>query len=296
VSRPWIVALVQSPPADGSDPVGDLAEAVARLLADEPRVQMVVYPEIHLYGGADRAEDATGWFDSAAESLDGPTVTALGRIAAEHRIWLVPGSVPERAGGTIYNTALVFGPDGSLVTSYRKVFPWRPYETWTPGTEWVTFDVPDVGRFGLSICYDSWFPESTRQLGWLGAEVVLNIVKTVAADRAQELVLARANAIVNQLYFLSVNAAGPVGTGRSTYIDPNGDVLAELPDDQPATTVLELDLDRVREIRDHGTAGLNRLWNQLRPEDAPIPLPAYRGSMTPGRWNPDPVPPEPNPD
>ena len=284
MARPWVLALIQSAPATGLDPVGDLAKEVAQLLVDEPRVQMVVYPEIHLFGGSDLAEDANTWLAEAAEPLDGPRIAALARIAADHGVWLVPGSVPEVADGKIYNTAVVFDSRGKLVASYRKVFPWRPYEAWSPGAEWIIFDVPDVGRFGLSICYDSWFPESTRQLGWLGAEVVLNLVKTVGPDRAHELVLARANAIVNQVYFLSLNAAGPVGAGRSVYVDPDGDVLAELPADS-AVTVLELDLDRVSEIRDHGTAGLNRIWNQLRPDDAPIPLPAYNGAMTPGHWN-----------
>ena len=286
MARPWVIALVQSPPATGSDPVADLAAEVARLMADEPRLQMIVYPEIHLFGGSDEAPDANDWLAEVAEPLDGPRVAALGRIAAQHGIWLIPGSVPEAADGAIFNTAVVLDPAGRLVASYRKVFPWRPYEAWTPGSEWVTFDVPDAGRFGLSICYDSWFPESTRQLGWLGAEVVLNVVKTVGADRAQELVLARANAIVNQVYFLSLNAGGPVGAGRSIYVDPDGDVLAEVADAEPTVTILELDLDRVSQIRDHGTAGLNRVWNQFRPDDRPIPLPAYDGAMTPDRWNP----------
>lgn len=282
--RPWVVALVQASPATGSDPVRDLADGVARVCADRPDVAMVVYPEIHLAGACDLAEQPNAWLAEAAEPLTGPRVAALAEVARAHRVWLVPGSVPEADGDRVHNTALVLDPDGRLVASYRKIFPWRPYETWAPGERWVVFDVPGVGRFGLSICYDSWFPESTRQLGWLGAEVVLNLVKTVGPDRAQELVLARANAITNQLYFLSLNAAGPVGVGRSIYVDPEGDVLAECPDAEPTTTVIELDLDRVVETRDHGTAGLNRLWHQLRPDDAPISLPAYGGSLDPHRW------------
>lgn len=264
----------------------ELAGEVAQLLTDEPRIRMVVYPEIHLFGGSDLAEDANVWLAAAAEPLGGPRTAALAEIATRHRIWLVPGTLPEAADGKVYNTAVVFDPTGTMAAAYRKVFPWRPYEAWTPGTEWVTFDVPEAGRFGLSICYDSWFPESTRQLGWLGAEVVLNLVKTVGPDRAQELVLARANAIVNQVYFLSLNAAGPIGAGQSTYVDPDGDVVVQVPDAQPTVTVLELDLDRVRQVRDRGTAGLNRVWNQFRPDDAPIPLPAYDGSIRPDRWNP----------
>jgi predicted amidohydrolase len=281
------VALIQSAPLTGPDVIGALAADVGHLLQDETGVQMVVYPEIHLCGDADHAEDANDWLAHAAEPLDGPRVHALAAVAAEHRVWLVPGSVPELgADGRVYNTAVVLDPTGRLVSSYRKVFPWRPYEQWAVGTTFVTFDVPTVGRFGLSICYDSWFPESTRQLAWLGAEVVLNIVKTVGADRAQELVLARANAIVNQVYFLSLNAAGPVGAGHSIHVDPNGDVLTHVDHVGPALRVLDLDLDRVTQVRTQGTVGLNRPWAQLRSDDPPIPLPAYGGAMTPGHWDP----------
>ena len=288
MTRRWTLALVQSPPATGSDPVGELAAEVARLRAADPRISMVVYPEIHLFGGSDLAADANTWLAEVAEPLGGPRIAALARIASSNNVWLVPGSVPERDGAAVYNTAVVFAPDGRLVASYRKVFPWRPYEAWTPGAEWVTFDVPEIGRFGLSICYDSWFPETTRQLGWLGAEVVLNLVKTVGADRAQELVLARANAIVNQLFFLSLNAAGPVGAGRSSYVDPDGEVIDEVPDAAPAVTILEIDLDRVRQVREQGSAGLTGPWHQFRPDDPPVYLPAYDGAMTPGRWTPSP--------
>ena len=78
----------------------------------------------------------------------------------------------------------------------------------------------------MSICYDAWFPESTRSVAWLGAEFVVNVVKTIGADRKQERVLAQANAIVNQVFMLSVNAAGPIGTGGSIVCDPEGTVIA----------------------------------------------------------------------
>ncbi|HEU4547311.1 MAG TPA: carbon-nitrogen hydrolase family protein [Microlunatus sp.] len=287
MDRPWVVALVQSPPLTGADPVGTLATEISALCRERPDVSMIVYPEIHLFGGSDLAPDPNAWLADAAEPLDGPRATALAEIAAAHGIWLVPGSLSERDGDAIYNTAVVFAPDGRLVAAYRKVFPWRPYEAWAPGADWVTFDVPEIGRFGLSICFDSWFPESTRQLGWLGADIILNLVKTVGEDRAQEVVLAQANAIVNQVYFLSVNAAGPVGAGRSVYVDPDGRVIAECPDAAPAVTIVEIDPDKVREVREHGTVGLNRLGNQIWAGDTPIRLPAYDGTMDPLRRAPD---------
>jgi predicted amidohydrolase len=290
MASPWIVALVQAAPATGDDPIAELAAEIAALCAGRPDVSMVVYPEIHLFGGSDLAADANDWLAGAAEPIDGPRVRALAEIAATHSIWLVPGSLAERDGDAIHNTAVVFAPDGRLVAAYRKVFPWRPYEAWAPGADWVTFDVPEIGRFGLSICFDSWFPESTRQLSWLGADIVLNLVKTTGDDRLQELVLAQANAIVNQVYFLSVNAAGPVGSGRSIYVDPDGHVLAERPDAEPAITFVEIDPDTVLHVREHGTVGLSRLQNQIWPGDAPIRLPAYDGTMTPLRRAPGPGP------
>lgn len=281
------MALVQAAPATGIDPVQELDEELGRILAEHERVRMVVYPEIHLFGAADEAEDAGAWLQTAAEPLDGPRVRALAQLAAKHRVWLLPGSLPELGDdGLVYNTAVVFDPDGRVAASYRKIFPWRPYETWACGTEFVVFDIAEVGRFGLSICYDSWFPESTRQLGWLGAEVVVNIVRTTGEDRRLELVLAQANAIVNQVYFLSLNTAAPVGWGHSLYVNPDGSILEHVDRGDPAVTVLDLDLDRVTRVRTEGTAGLNRLWEQLRDDDVAIALPAYGGSMTPGRWNP----------
>ncbi len=74
-----------------------------------------------------------------------------------------------------------------------------------------TFDIPEVGRIGLAICYDGSFPETFRQLAWMGAEVVLQVNLTATSDREQELVMARANAIFNQLYVVSLNASRPRG-------------------------------------------------------------------------------------
>ena len=91
-----------------------------------------------------------------------------------------------------------------------------------PGDTFTVFDIPGVGRFGLIICFDAWFPEVTRTLAWMGAEVILQPTLTKTIDREQELVLARANAIVNQVYVVSPNYGGLFGTGRSVIVDPEG--------------------------------------------------------------------------
>jgi formamidase len=185
----------------------------------------------------------------------------------------MPGSVYERgADGRVHNTCLVFAPDGNLAARYRKVFPWQPRETSAPGDAFVTFDIPEVGRVGLSICYDGSFPETCRQLAWMGAEVVLQPTLTTTSDRYQELVMARANAIFNQFYVVSLNAGSPAGLGRSVIVDPEGLVRLEAGDgDEVLTDVL--DLDAVTRVREYGTAGVSRLWEQAqRSLSPPFPL------------------------
>lgn len=286
MGRTLSVALAQYPPVTGAQPIGQFEDQAAAICADNPGIDLLVFPEIHLFGDCDLASDPNQWLHAAAEPLTGPRVQALSEVAAGLGVWLIPGSVPELAAGGVYNTQLVFDPTGRPIASYRKVFPWRPYETWSAGNEFTVFDIPDTGRGGLSICYDAWFPESTRSVAWMGAEFVVNVVKTVGADRRQERVLAQANAIVNQVYMLSLNAAGPVGTGGSLVCDPEGTVVADLPGAEPGVLSAVLDLDAVTRVREHGTAGYNRMWSQWTPEDSPIELPIYGGRIDPANWQP----------
>ncbi|MFJ6749379.1 MULTISPECIES: carbon-nitrogen hydrolase family protein [unclassified Streptomyces] len=287
MSRPLPVALVQAPPRPAAAPVSGaagFAGEVEAVLRQHPQTRLAVFPELHLCG-VDPAEDSEPQLQDAAQPLSGRRVTELAELAGDLGIWLVPGSVCERGpGGELFNTAPVFSPEGKLVASYRKIFPWRPREPYAPGDRFVVVDLPGTGRIGLSICYDAWFPEVARHLAWMGAEVIVNPVLTSTADRAQELVLARANAIVNQVFVVSVNTAGPVGTGRSLVVDPEGLVRTEAPGD--GTTVLTdvLDLDHVTRVRTYGTAGLSRMWDQFADTDAPLELPLYDGRIDPRRW------------
>lgn len=296
-ARGVMVGLAQRAPL----PIGDSLEPfrvdVAATLEKHPEIGMLVYPEMHLHdaGHLPEAERAAA-LEAAAVPLDDPFVAALGEIAAAHGIWLVPGSIGERSDEGYFNTELLFDPRGTLRARYRKMFPWRPFEPHRPGTEFVVTDLaaespllaaesPHLGAVGLSNCYDAWFPEHTRQLAWLGADLVVNVVKTTSHDREQELVLARANAIVNQVYVLSVNCAAPAGRGRSIAVDPEGWVLGEagLGED---TLVVHYDPERVARVRRTGTGGTNRLWEQFSPDDEPVPLPMYGGRIDPARWAP----------
>jgi predicted amidohydrolase len=290
------VAAVQEAPLSVTGlPVFGRHDTVAAFEADVRLVRsqisgpaMLVYPEFHLFGSEDSpAEDREGLLRAAAEPLDSDLTAGLAELARDVDAWLIPGSVCELGtNGEVFNTALVFSPDGNLAGSYRKIFPWRPFEWSTPGDRMVTVDMPHIGRVGLSICYDAWFPEVSRHLAWMGAELIVNIVKTTTPDRPHELVLARANSIINQVFTVSVNTAGPVGRGCSIVVDPEGAVLQETQD--ATTTVLyqALDLASVYRVREVGTAGTNRMWAQFLPTDPPVELPLYAGRIDPHRWAP----------
>ncbi len=286
VSRLLPVLIAQVPSRDPSDAVTGLRTELLELLDDFPATRMVVYPEYHTCRVSGGPAERERQYRACAEPLSGPRLTALRAVAREAGVWLVPGTVIERGpADELFNTAVAIGPDGEVAATYRKIFPWRPFEPFTPGRQFVVFDVPGLGRFGLCICYDLWFPEVIRQLAWLGAEVVLCPTQTSTRDREQELVLARAAAIQNQVYVVSANAADPAGTGRSIVADPEGLVRLQAPSEVPSLLTDVIDLDAVTRVREFGTCGLNRMWSQFTSDDLPIPLPLYEGSIAPGRWD-----------
>ncbi|MCA1981925.1 carbon-nitrogen hydrolase family protein [Nocardioides nematodiphilus] len=282
------IAAAQVPALPMGTDLAVFEEQALAILRRAPGANLLAFPEIHLFGPT--VDDADARRDEllrGAVDLDGPMVAGLRAIAARLGVWLVPGTLVERGpDDTVLNTAIVLAPDGTVAGAYRKVFPWRPYEPYRPGDAFTVVDIPGHCRLGLSICYDAWFPEVTRHLAWYGADVVLNLVRTTSDDRAQELVLARANAIVNQVFMVSVNCAGPEGRGRSIVTGPEGEVLAESPGAHDDLLVVDLDLDRIEYTRTIGTAGVNRVWSQFRPDDAPIPLPLYAGRIDPATWQP----------
>ncbi len=282
------ITAVQAAAVNLGTPLSEFEDDVRRQIAAEPTTAMLVYPELHLFNAPASGDDErNAALRASAVALDGDLAKGLCGIAREHGIWFVPGSLVENGPDDhIFNTAIVINPAGEVVATYRKMFPWRPYEPYTPGTEFTVFDVDGVGRFGLNICYDAWFPEVSRSLGWMGADIILNVVKTTTPDRAQEVVLARANAIVNQTYVVSVNTAGPVGFGHSIITGPEGEVLDELPGTAEGRLVVDFTRERVEHVRANGTAGTNRMWDQFHVGDAPIPLPIYAGRIDPSTWAP----------
>ncbi|PNH86066.1 carbon-nitrogen hydrolase family protein [Arthrobacter sp. AFG20] len=277
----------QAAPRLIGDPVSAFADEVKAALETKPDSKLVVFPELHLFGDGSPDRQRTEALQDSAEPLDGSRVKELKQLAADLGIWLVPGSVCERGPeGQLFNTQLVLSPEGELAGYYRKIFPWRPFEPYDPGDRFTTVDLAGIGRVGLNICYDAWYPEVSRQLAWMGAEVILNVVKTTTPDRRQELVLAKANAIVNQVFVVSVNCAGPAGQGKSIIVDPEGNTIAEAGDDAPVLLAADLDLAAVGHVRTHGTENLNRPWSQFRDGEAAVELPVYQGRINPLTWTP----------
>lgn len=265
MSRYSIAALqLELSPGDNRD---ILEREVRRTLLRFPWIQMVVFGELATFGAGTKR----------AESMPGETESRYGALARELGIWLIPGSLYELRDGLVFNTVPVINPAGEVVARYRKMYPFLPYEKGVAsGTEFVVFDVPEVGRFGVSICYDQWFPETTRALVWMGAEIIIHPTMTTTVDRAQELVIAQSNAITNQCYFVDINNAGQLGNGRSIIVGPDGTVLHQSGETSEVITI-EVDLEQVREGRRNGIKRLGQVLKSFR--DAPVEFPCYRGAF-----------------
>ncbi|MCW2551191.1 MAG: putative formamidase, partial [Mycobacterium sp.] len=250
-----------------------------------PHVQLVVVPELMLAAEAPLLQARGSWMNEVAEPIPGPTTGRASELAKETGLWLVPGSLYERGDdGKVYNTAIAVSPLGEVAATYRKVFPWQPYEHTTPGNEFVVFDIPDIGRVGLAICYDGSFPETVRQLAWLGAEVIIQPTLTTTRDREMELVCARANAWTNQLFVVNVNAADPAGVGASCIVDPEGTVRQQAGAGEEVLIDC-LDLDAVDRVRTYGTFALNKPWDQIARHGADLKLPMYGAGIQTPPWH-----------
>ena len=252
-------------PGDNIDQLIAEIESVAKRF---PWVSMIVAGELCGYGAntqfADCMADAEG---------------RLCRVAAQHKLWIIPGSLYEKRDGAIFNTTPVINPQGEVISRYRKIFPFLPYEAGIePGSEFVVFDVPDVGCFGISICYDMWFPETIRSLVSLGAEVILHPTMTNTIDRDPEIAIARANALINQCYFVDINVAGNLGVGQSVICGPGGEVIYQAGVGREIIP-FEVDLDYLRRCRERGWHGLGQPLKSFR--DNKIIYPAYAAARAP---------------
>lgn len=260
------IALVQLAYGD-DEPVGDRVSRTAEIVRAQAGHDLVVLPELWAPGGFSYRQWA-----QRAEPVDGPTSLALAAAASDAGVVLHAGSIIESAapgadageqGRGRWNTSLVFGPDGGLLATYRKVHRFG-FGAGEPvlleaGAEVVTVDVPrpasggaDV-RLGLATCYDLRFPEMFRRLLDAGAAVVVLPAAWPAARVGHWTLLGRARAIENQTPLLACNTAGThsghLMGGRSQVVDATGAVLAEAGDDQQVLS-FDLDVDAVPALRE----------------------------------------------
>ncbi|MEE9433280.1 MAG: carbon-nitrogen hydrolase family protein [Sphingorhabdus sp.] len=239
-----------------------VVQEIRSIAKSYPWIEMVVVGELAICGaGLDNAE-----------LVGGPTERKLQVLAKELGLWLIPGSLHQLRDGKIFNTTPVINPDGDIIARYDKLFPFLPYEKDVePGSEYVVFDVPGAGRIGIAICYDIWFPEAIRNMAAMGAEVIIAPTMTNTIDRDVELAIARANAAINQCYFLAVNCAGEQGNGRSVFYGPGGDLLHE-----SGTTreiiLLDIDFEKVRKDREKGWNGLGQVMKSFRDSNVEFPI------------------------
>ncbi len=260
---PFAIAGIQMHVAALTSNVEAMRQRLDVLMIRFPWTQMVLFSELAPFGPLHKF----------AQPFTNETIEKFQDDARRHKIWLIPGSMFEKTPeGKIYNTSVVINPDGEIVAKYRKMFPFRPYEVDIQGgTEFCVFDVPDVGRFGLSICYDIWFPETTRQLTSMGVEVLLHPVLTGTTDRDAEVAIARATAAQFQCYVIDVNGLSAGGVGRSCVVDPSAMVVYQAAG-QEEMFPIEVDLDQVRRQRETGIKGLGQVLKSFRDRDAEFPV------------------------
>ena len=189
-----------------------------------------------------------------AEPLEGAVVEALSRAARKKDIWLVGGSLPERDGDCIYNTAVLLDSDGEIEGFYRKahLFPLMGEDTHLcPGEALPVFSTP-FGTLGIQICYDLRFPEITRALALEGATLIVQPAQFPYPRLDHWKILTRARALENQVYFAAVNRSGEDESGHyfghSVLVDPWGNPVVEGGEEE-ATLIGEADFDLVDRVR-----------------------------------------------
>ncbi|MCC7504426.1 MAG: carbon-nitrogen hydrolase [Saprospiraceae bacterium] len=242
--------------------------------------QLVVLQELHCGIYFCQAED-TNMFD-LAEPIPGPETEVFAAAARQHGIVLVTSLFEKRAPGIYHNTAVVFDKDGSMAGRYRKMhIPDDPayYEKFyfTPGDLGFEPIQTSVGKLGVLVCWDQWYPEAARLMALAGAELLIypTAIGWESTDPQAEkerqhgawFTVQRGHAVANGLPVVTVNRTGhePDGSGvtggiqfwgQSFVAGPQGEVLYLAPPDQELNTVVEIDLKRSEDVR--------RIWPFLR--------------------------------
>ena len=242
--------------------------------------ELVVLQELHdsLYFCQVESVDN---FDLAVE-LDGPSVKFYSDVARQAGVVLVSSLFERRAAGLYHNTSLVFEKDGSLAGKYRKMhIPDDPayYEKFyfTPGDLGFKPIDTSLGRLGVLVCWDQWYPEAARLMAMAGAELLIypTAIGWESCDSAEEkarqreawMTVQRGHAVANGLPVVTVNRVGhepdPSGATNgimfwsSSFIaGPQGELLYLAPDDEEAMTIIDVDMKRSEQVR--------RWWPFLR--------------------------------
>ncbi len=272
------VALVQESNQGGAEANMALIE---RRVAEAATAgaQLVLLQELH-NGAYFCQHESVAEFDQA-ETIPGPSSERLGRLAAKHGVVIVGSLFERRAAGLYHNTAVVLDSDGRLAGKYRKMhIPDDPgfYEKFyfTPGDLGFEPINTSVGRLGVLVCWDQWYPEAARLMALAGADLLVyptaigwdpdDLQDEKDRQRNAWLLSHRGHAVANGLPVLSCNRIGhepsPLGAsgirfwGSSHVLGPQGEVLAEAGSDDPQVLMAEVDLGRSEHVR--------RIWPFLR--------------------------------
>lgn len=272
------VALVQHACSNSASDNLAASEAGIRLAAANG-AQLVVLQELHRSLYFCQQED-TAQFD-LAETIPGPSTDYFGQLAKSLKLVIVCSLFEKRAAGLYHNTAVVIERDGSIAGTYRKMhIPDDPgfYEKFyfTPGDKGFTPIPTSVGKLGVLICWDQWFPEAARLMALAGADIL--IYPTAIgwdphddhAEQQRQLnawqTIQRSHAIANGIPVISVNRIGHeadpnggAGTqfwGNSFIAGPQGEILYHASADTPDTSLVNLDMQRSENVR--------RIWPYLR--------------------------------
>ena len=248
--------------------------------AAQAGAQLVVLQELHNTPYFCQVE-STDNFD-LAEPIPGPSTDFFGALAKEHGIVIVASLFERRAAGLYHNTAVVFERDGSIAGKYRKMhIPDDPayYEKFyfTPGDLGFQPIDTSVGRLGVQVCWDQWYPEGARMMALAGAQLLIypTAIGYESSDTAEEqerqreawTTVQRGHAVANGLPVVAVNRVGhepdPSGQtngiqfwGSSFVCGPQGEMLYRAPKDEEVVQVVEVDMQRSENVR--------RWWPFLR--------------------------------
>ncbi len=267
VVRCGLIQAANDWPADKhslADIKKNMVDKHVRMIGDAAKkgVQILCLQEI-FYGPYFCAEQECRWYDSAESIPDGPTVRLMQELAAKHHMVIVVPIYEKEMEGILYNTAAVIDADGKYLGKYRKnhiphCAPgfWEKFYFKPGNLGYPTFETR-YARIGVYICYDRHFPEGARLLGLNGAEIVFNPSATVAGLSEYLWKLEQpAHAVANGYFIGAINRVGherpwDIGEfyGQSYFCDPRGQFLAQGSRDQDEVVVGDLDLDKIREVR-----------------------------------------------